>query len=126
MPPKVTTLPRAAKVLPNTDVGDTLDKIAGQEVVIASVKFEGRRGRKGPYVLSIIMLGDEKGAPLNPPRIYHTGSSVMANDEGDGQLQLLAKDGNIPCVATFDKLPSSSSPGQSYWSIVPAEDEAPE
>lgn len=119
-----TTRKRVGDYNPDIETGETLDKIEGQEVQIASVSFDRRTGKKGRYTLAIITL--DGGA------IYHTGGSVVAerlaalfgyslerlNEELDaGAPTPTAPSDVFPVDATFHMEASASNPGQRYWTV---------
>lgn len=86
---------------PDVETGETLDPIEGMEVDIASVEYDERTGRKGPYTLAIIHLTDG--------RIFHTGGAVV--------VERLRAVEDFPVLATFEKVKSESNPGQKYWTV---------
>ena len=120
-----TTRKRVGDYNPDTETGEVLDGIAGQEVEIASVDFDRRNGEKGKYTLSIITLTDG--------RVFHTGGSVVAerlaaifgyslerlDTEMDaGAPSPTAPMDAFPVMATFTKEASRSRPGASYWTVA--------
>jgi len=109
---------------PDTETGEILDGIAGQEVSIARVDFDRRNGEKGKYTLSIITLDDGK--------VYHTGGPVVAErlaalfgyslerletEMDAGAPSPTATADVFPVMATFEKVASRSRSGASYWTV---------
>lgn len=92
---------RVADDNPDIETGELLDKIAGQDVTVASVLFDPRNGKKGPYELAVITLADGS--------VYHTGSAVV--------VERLRNVSRFPVVAKFEQVASASNPGQKYWTV---------
>jgi hypothetical protein len=108
---------------PDMETGDVLDSIANIDVEIASVAFDRRKGRNGPYILSVITLADGK--------VYHTGGGVVAErlaklfglsvEELDAMLsQGRSPDAPVnvfPITASFRLEQSQSNPSQKFWTV---------
>lgn len=88
---------------PDVETGDVLDDIANTDVEIASVSFDERKGKNGPYTLSIITLTNGN--------VYHTGSPVVA----ERLARVPASD--YPVMAKFTKEKSQNDPSRSYWTV---------
>ena len=94
------------EVLPSGDNGPALEDagLEGQEVVIASVAFENRKGDQGDYTLTVITLDDGT--------VFHTSSAVIVDQLGP----INPKD--WPMRAMFVRIKSRRNPRYSYWSVV--------
>lgn len=92
---------RVGEYNPDLETGDVLDPIEGQDVTVASVEYDERTGKKGPYTLAIITLDDG--------RKFHTGGAVV--------VERLRNVESFPVVAKFERVASTSNPGQKYWSV---------
>lgn len=101
MSAKASTTRTVSDFNPNTDIGQTLDEINNTQVEIASVTFEERNGRNGPYALSIITLADG--------RMFHTGSPVIAKRLGQVTM--------FPVLATFKLVKSTLDARKNYWTV---------
>jgi len=128
---KPTTRKRVGDYNPDLEVGETLDPIANTEVNIFSVTFDGRTGKKGPYILAIIEAGTSENR--EDASLYHTGGQVvverLAALFGIPSLEVLQSDfigrgikpdtaaDTFPVLAVFSKEKSASNPGQSYWTV---------
>jgi hypothetical protein len=88
---------------PDVETGEVLDGIEDKEVTIASVAFDPRTGKKGPYILAIITLDDGS--------VFHTGGAVVVERLGAIPPE------DFPVLATFSMVKSASNPGQSYWTV---------
>lgn len=127
----VTARKRVGDYNPDLEVGETLDPIANQEVNIFSVTFDGRTGKKGPYILAIIEAGTSE--KRDDASLYHTGGAVvverLAALFGIPSMETLQSDyiargihpetasDTFPVLAVFSKEKSASNPGQSYWTV---------
>jgi len=128
--PDVSGVKRVGDYNPDQEVGEVLDAIANIDVILYSVSFDKRTGRKGPYVLAIVEAG-EPGGDRNDAGLYHTGGSVvverLAAIFGVPSIESLIAEfldqgrqpdtANLPVLATFRKERSQSNPGQSYWTV---------
>lgn len=115
---------------PDVAVGELLDGIANVDVTLWGVSFDGRTGKKGPYILAIFEAGNEDGT-REDATLYHTGGAVvverlaamfglsLAELQSEYVDRNLQPDGTgiFPVVAQFTKVKSASNAGQSYWTV---------
>lgn len=128
--PDLSNIKRVADYNPDVAVGEVLDPIANTDVLIWSVTFDQRNGKKGPYILAVVEV-TSPGEDRADSAIYHTGGAVVVerlaamfgitveqlgtdylamNRQPDGT-------GVFPVLANFSKEKSASNPGQSYWTV---------
>jgi hypothetical protein len=115
---------------PDVAVGELLDPIANIDVTLWSVAFDGRTGKKGPYILAIMEVSGEN-EDREAAALYHTGGTVVVERlialfgltidqlQSDYLNRNAQPDGSdvFPVTARFTKEKSASNPGQSYWTV---------
>lgn len=94
---------------PKTDIGATLESIAGKPVVITAIETVTRNGKNDdgePETYDVLVFTLEGGGK------HHTSSKPIREYFADVTPDML------PALVTFGKVKSTANPSRSYWDVI--------